>query len=146
MEAVPPDSAFAAASFVMHAHSCDIAEVRIGFHVDDDRSRTWVITPTAAGLDLRHDHRHRDGSPDDVTGYGGESRGTGTATTQDFPADRRTAELVPEAARNVWTVELHPDSLFVYALRREGSERRFRVDFDLAAPVSPPPPPWGDGR
>lgn len=145
-EAVPPDPDFSAAELVMHAHFCDIAEVRIGFHVGDDRSRTWVVTPTAAGLELRHDHRHEDGSPDEITMYGGESLGMGTETTQDFPADRRTAELVPEAERNVWTLELHPDSLFVYSLRREGSDRRFRVEFDVATTVDPPPPPWGDPR
>lgn len=146
VEAVPPDSAFARSRLVMHAHYCDIAEVRIGFHVGEDRSRTWVVTPTAAGLELRHDHRHEDGSPDAITLYGGESLGTGTPTSQDFPADRRTADLVPEAERNVWTLRLHPDSLFVYALRREGSDRRFRVDFDLTRPVSPPPLPWGAAR
>lgn len=145
-EAVPPDPSFAAAPLVMHGHYCDIAEVRIGFHVGEDRSRTWVITPTAAGLELRHDHRHEDGSPDEITQYGGESLGAGTATTQHFPADRRTAEMVPEAGSNVWTLELHPDSLWVYALRREGSDRRFRVEFDLSSPVPAPPPPWGGGR
>ncbi len=145
-EAVPPDHGFAAADLVMHAHYCDIAEVRIGFHVGENRSRTWVITPTAAGLELRHDHRHEDGSPDAITMYGGESRGIGTETAQDFPADARTAEMVPEAATNVWTVELHPDSAFVYALRRDGSDRRFRVSFDLTRAVEPPPPPWGWSR
>lgn len=145
-EAVPPDPAFASAPLVMHVHYCDIAEVRIGFHVGEDRSRTWVITPTAAGLELRHDHRHEDGSADEITQYGGESLGAGSATAQQFPADRRTAELVPEASTNVWTLELQPDSIFAYALRREGSDRRFRVEFDLTSPVPPPPPPWGGGR
>ncbi|NNF13250.1 MAG: hypothetical protein HKN72_08505 [Gemmatimonadetes bacterium] len=146
VESEPPDSTFGASSLVMHAHYCDIAEVRIGFHVGEDRSRTWVITPTAAGLELRHDHRHEDGSADDITMYGGESLGTGTASAQDFPADQRTAELVPEAEQNVWTLRLHPDSVFVYALRREGSDRRFRVDFDLTSPVSQRPLPWGGAR
>lgn len=27
--------------------------------------------------------------------------------------------------------------------RREGTDRRFRVEFDLTRPVAPPPPPWG---
>ena len=146
VEAVPPDSAFAAATLVMHAHYCDIAEVRIGFHVGQDRSRTWVITPTAAGLELRHDHRHEDGTADEITMYGGESLGAGTPTAQEFPADRRTAELVPEAEQNVWTLEHQPDEVFVYALRRGESDRRFRVEFDLTTPVSPPPLPWGGAR
>jgi hypothetical protein len=33
--------------------------------------------------------------------------------------------------------------MFVYALRREGSDRRFRIEFDLATAVAAPPPPWG---
>jgi hypothetical protein len=32
---------------------------------------------------------------------------------------------------------------FVYALRREGTDRRFRVEFDLGREVAIPPPPWG---
>ena len=78
-----------------------------------------------------------------VTQYGGDAEGRGEGTRQDFPADSYTAELVPAAASNVWTLELRPGELFAYALRREGSDRRFRVEFDLRAPVDPPPPPWG---
>lgn len=127
----------------MHVRSCDPAEIRIPFHVGADRSRTWVVTPTATGLLLKHDHRHEDGSEDEITQYGGEAIGRGTDTTQDFAADAFTAELVPTAATNVWTVEVLPGERFVYALRREGSDRRFRAEFDLSAPIDPPPPPWG---
>lgn len=143
---LPPDESFAGRRLLMHVHHCDVAEVRVGFHVGDDRSRTWVVTPTSVGLRLTHDHRHEDGSEDAISGYGGETEGTGTPTAQDFPADRYTAELVPTAETNVWTLELHPDSLFAYALRREAGQRRFRVEFDLAEPVAPPPPPWGAER
>ena len=67
--------------------------------------------------------------------------GRGTAATQDFHADAYTADLVPTAATNIWTVEVHPGETFAYALRREG--RRFRVEFDLTAPIDAPPAPWG---
>jgi hypothetical protein len=41
-------------------------------------------------------------------------------------------------------VEVVPSRIFAYALRREGTDRRFRVEFDLTAPVPTPPAPWGD--
>jgi hypothetical protein len=142
-ESVPPDPAFEGNEIVMHVRSCDPAEIRIPFTVGDDRSRTWVLTPTAAGLRLKHDHRHEDGSEDTITQYGGDSWGRGTATRQEFRADAYTAELVPGAADNVWSLEVEPGRTFVYALRREGSDRRFRVEFDLTRPVDEPPAPWG---
>ena len=67
----------------------------------------------------------------------------GTATSQAFPADAFTAELVPAAATNTWTVELVPGELFAYQLRRAGTDRRFRVEFDLSEVTDTPPPPWG---
>lgn len=142
-ESVPPDPSFEGVRIVMHVRSCDFAEIRIPFHVGEDRSRTWVITPTAVGLRLKHDHRHEDGTEDEVTQYGGDSRGQGGANAQDFFADAFTAGLVPEAATNVWSLEVRPGESFAYALRREGSDRRFRVEFDLTRPVDAPPPPWG---
>jgi len=140
-ESVPPDDSFEGQSLVMHVRSCDMAEIRIPFFVGDDRSRTWVITPTASGLRLKHDHRHEDGTEDAVTQYGGDTEGRGTATLQDFHADPFTADLVPTAETNIWTIEVHPGATFVYALRREG--RSFRVEFDLTKPIDAPPPPWG---
>jgi hypothetical protein len=137
------DSTFARAALVMHVRECAPAEIRIPFHADANRSRTWVVTRTAGGLRLKHDHRHEDGSEDTVTQYGGDSRGPGTAERQEFPADAHTAALLPAARTNVWTLELLPGTLFAYALRREGTDRHFRVEFDLARPVPAPPPPWG---
>jgi hypothetical protein len=43
----------------------------------------------------------------------------------------------------VWTVEIVPGEMFVYALRREGTDRRFRIEFDLTRAVAAPPAPWG---
>jgi len=51
--------------------------------------------------------------------------------------------MLPEAATNVWTIEIVPGELFAYGLRREGTDRRFRVEFDLTRPIDPPPAPWG---
>jgi hypothetical protein len=138
----PADTSFAKERLVMHVRGCADDTLRIPFHVGDDHSRTWVLTRTAAGVRLKHDHRHEDGSEDRVTQYGGDSREDGTATLMAFPADSFTAALIPAAATNVWTVEVTP-TMFAYQLRRESTDRRFRVEFDLTKPVEAPPAPWG---
>jgi hypothetical protein len=137
------DSAFRRSELVMHVRQCSDREIRIPFHVAENRSRTWIVTRTAGGLRLKHDHRHEDGSEDAITQYGGDTRGAGTGARQEFYADAHTASLIPAAATNVWTMEVIPGDRFAYALRREGTDRRFRVEFDLTRPVSAPPAPWG---
>jgi hypothetical protein len=121
-------------------------ELRIPFHVGEDRSRTWVITRTGTGLRLKHDHRHEDGSEDVLTQYGGDTVGPGTARRQEFPADQHSKDLfvrenIPQSTTNIWAVEVVPATLFAYELRRPN--RFFRVDFDLTSPVPTPPPVWG---
>ncbi|MCA8889053.1 MAG: hypothetical protein KDA46_09500 [Parvularculaceae bacterium] len=140
----PQDADFAAQSLVMQVRTCSDDEVRIPFHVGEDRSRTWVITRTDAGLRLKHDHRHEDGSEDAVTQYGGDSELV-TPTRAEFPADEYSIgmfrrEGLDASVGNVWAVEITPD-IYAYELSREG--RFFRVEFDLTAPVAPPPAPWG---
>lgn len=138
---MPGDSVMARARLVMHVRECGDT-VRVPFHVGEDRSRTWVLTRTAAGVRLKHDHRHADGKPDSVTQYGGDSRATGTAAQMEFAADAYTANLIPAARTNVWTVEISATQ-FAYRLRREGTDRRVNVVFDLTKPVPAPPAPWG---
>lgn len=137
----PVDSAMVGRRLIMHVRACGDT-VRIPFHVGDDRSRTWVFTRTALGVRLKHDHRREDGSEDRMTQYGGDSRAGASATRMDFAADSATAALIPAARTNVWTVEVSA-TRFTYQLRRDGSDRRFRVDFDLTRPVASPPAPWG---
>lgn len=139
------DQDMAGERLVMHVRECSAHTVRIPFHVGADRSRTWVVTRTDAGLRLKHDHRHEDGSEDELTQYGGDASG-GTATRQHFPTDAFTKKLFRHAGitaslDNVWAVEADPDRLFAYELRRPN--RFFRVEFDLAHPIAPPPAPWG---
>jgi hypothetical protein len=135
---------FAGRPLVMHVRRCESGgRILVPFHVGEDRSRTWVFTRTAEGVRLKHDHRHRDGSEDEITQYGGDTRSPGTAERQEFHADAATATLIPAAAANVWTVEIVPGRVFSYGLRREGTERRFRAEFDLGRPAPVPPAPWG---
>ena len=145
---VEADASFAGKRLVMHVRECSADTIRVPFHVGDDHSRTWVVTRTAAGYRLKHDHRHQDGSEDKITQYGGDSVPPGTSVRQLFPADPFTkALLIREGnvagAANVWALEVHPRRLFAYELRRPN--RFFRVEFDLTRPVTPPPPPWGSG-
>lgn len=140
------DRDMASQPLVMHVRECTPGEIRIPFHVGADRSRTWVVTPEGGGLLLKHDHRHQDGSADALTQYGGRTGSPGTAQRQEFPADAftlamfRERQMIPNLA-NVWALEVHPGRMFAYELRRPG--RHFRVVFDLARAVAPPPPPWG---
>jgi hypothetical protein len=142
-EASPPDTVFSRAALTMHVRECSADTIRIPFHVGADRSRTWVLTRSATGLRLKHDHRHEDGTEDSLTQYGGDTRDGGSATRQEFHADAHTATLIPAASTNVWTIDVTPGERFAYGLRREGTERRFRAEFDLTRPVAAPPPPWG---
>jgi hypothetical protein len=138
-----PDNAFAGVDLVMHVRECSDSEIRIPFHVGEDRSRTWVLTQLPEGIRLKHHHLHEDGSPDDVHFYGGDTADSGTSERQEFPADAFTAELLPAAATNVWTMEVIPGEAFSYGLRRVGTDREFWVEFDLTRPIDPPPAPWG---
>ena len=135
------DSAMLGQALVMHVRGCGDT-VRVPFHVGTDRSRTWLFTKTAASVRLKHDHRHEDGSEDRVTQYGGDAGPGGSAQSMGFAADSFTAALLPASRTNVWTVEVTP-TRFVYQLTRTGSDRRFRVEFDLTTPVGVPPAPWG---
>lgn len=145
------DLAAFAGTPVMHVRECDADEIRIPFHVGDDRSRTWVITRGTQGLRLKHEHRHPDGSADVIDRYGGDNAGpaAGSASRQEFPADVESKAMFDAAGMqasidNTWAIEIEPGKRFVYELRRPN--RHFSVEFDLTTPVAPPPPPWGSAR
>jgi hypothetical protein len=113
--------------------------------VGDNASRTWIIKKTGSGLSLKHDHRHKDGTDDSVTMYGGHTLGAGYNQIQSFPVDQYSKELfakqgLPQSITNIWQMYIYPD-MFSYRLVREG--REFRVDFDLTKPISLPAAPWG---
>ena len=135
----PSDAEIGAKRLLMHVRQCGDSEIRIPFHVGEDRSRTWLLTRVGDGLRLKHDHRHPDGSEDAITQYGGDARQPASARSIDFHADAFTANLIPAAKTNIWTVAVDPAGrTFTYMLRREAEGRRFRVEFDLSRPVPPP--------
>ena len=141
------DEDFKTAEMRMGPARCEGAQVLIPFTIDEDRSRTWVITRTVDGVRLKHDHRHKDGSEDVITQYGGDSNENGAAGYQDFPADDDTKALfiredIEVSTQNTWRVEIEPGEVFTYQMSRP--ERLFRVEFDLKTPVEPPPPTWGE--
>jgi hypothetical protein len=143
----PPDDPWRAADrIVMHVRECSDREIRIPLHIDDNRSRTWVLTRTAAGLRLKHDHRLETGEPDAAnTQYGGDTAGPGSIWRQEFPADAYSVGVVPARASQLWFLEVRPGDAFVYGLRREATGMRYLIEFDLTRPVAAPPPPWGAG-
>lgn len=144
------DADMADRAMVVHFRQCSPERMAIPFHVQNadgtwDRSRTWLITRTDAGLQLKHDHRHEDGSSDAVTMYGGDTSTTGTPGAQDFPVDAESIAMfrangLEQSVTNIWRVEVDAAS-YTYQLARAG--RLFRVEFDLTAPVETPPAPWG---
>jgi len=142
----PADDGWLGQRVVMHVRKCSDDEIRIPLHVGENRSRTWVITRTDAGFRLKHDHRHEDGSEDAVTWYGGHSTDPGRAMRQTFPVDAYSKALflangLDASTANFWSMEVHVGDTFTYELVRPG--RHFRAEFDLTAPVEPPPAPWG---
>lgn len=153
------DVDFRGRAMVAHWAECSDTRTAIAFHVQAvdgstwDRSRTWVVTRTADGLRLKHDHRHEDGTEDAVTQYGGDTLSAGTARVQDFPVDAYSIAMFERegldvSVTNVWRVEVDPagasGARFAYQLtRRNDPTRLFRVEFVGDEPATPPPPAWG---
>src|SRR5690554_3853420 len=101
----PENDDFQGKKLVMHVRSCEDKTIRIPFFVGEDRSRTWVLSlDENQHIKLKHDHRHPDGSEEEVTQYGGTSSNSGLPELQMFPADTETAALIPQAATNVWWI------------------------------------------
>lgn len=121
--------------FIMHVTICEDDRIYVPFHLSDDHSRTWMFLVEDGRLRFRHDHRHEDGTPEEVTMYGGYADGEGTHYRQDFPADEYTCEMLPTACNAVWRVELTEDPpAFSYSLFDDG-ELLFSATFDLSEPL-----------
>lgn len=127
-----PSDAFAGKVLKMHIKECTATEIRVPFQVGQDTSRTWIISQTTKGLLLKHDHRHSDGTADEITMYGGYAdQLSSTANTASFAADQHTAELIPEAQTNVWSLSFDDDQkTFSYYLERH-SKPRYKAIFQV---------------
>ena len=142
----PEDEGWLDREVIMHVRECSDQEIRIPLHVGENRSRTWIVSRTADGFRLKHDHRHSDGSEEEVTWYGGHTTDPGRAWRQTFPVDDFSKALflatgLPDSVGNFWSMEVHSGEKFAYELVRPG--RVFRAEFDLTDPVDAPPAPWG---
>jgi hypothetical protein len=111
--------------------------LRFPLHVDENRSRTWVFIRHADQLELRHDHRHADGTEESNTWYGATTLTEGTASRQEFVTERN-------GVQSGWRVEIEPGQRFTYGTIRNG-EWRHHLQFDLTQPADIPPLPWGHG-
>ncbi len=115
---------FAGKELVAHFESCSESQIRIPFSVGEDTSRTWLITKTEFGLQLKHDHRHKDGSEHEINRYGGTAVNGGSSSSQSFAADKHTATIIPAASTNVWTLSLSDDAqTLTYHLERNAAPR-----------------------
>ncbi len=115
--------------------TCTEERIEINLMRDGDTwHATWILTKREDGLHLYHDHigdRDYEEGEEPLTGYGGYADDRGTATQQFFPADDYTAEILPEAATNVWMMDLDLENgVFVYYLERH-DEPRFRAELKL---------------
>ena len=127
-----PGHALAGKKLTISVEQCSDNEIRIPLQAGEDKSRTWILTLSQGRLLLKHDHRHADGTPDKVTMYGGWAL-DGDANRQRFAADEETAKLIPEAATNVWTLEIDAaKGHLIYALERNG-QPRYKAIFSLKA-------------
>ncbi len=126
-----PNHDFANKALVLNFASCKENKIKVPFAVGNDHSRTWIITLNEGKLSLKHDHRHKDGSPDEVTNYGGTANTQGTKWQQHFPADEFTTLLIPAAATNIWTLTINLETkTLTYGLTRHGKDR-YRAIFKL---------------
>ncbi len=133
---------FTGERLVMQVLSCEENQIKIPFYVGNDKSRTWILTFKDNRIQLKHDHRHEDGTDDEITMYGGTSPNSGHSGIQFFPADQETCDRIDYACNNVWWMTIDETS-FTYNLKRIGSDRLFTVKFDLTKPVEFNEKPWG---
>lgn len=126
---------WAGRAMIMHVTVCEDDKVHIPFHVDEDRSRTWMFLAEEGKLRFRHQHLHEDGTHEEGSMYGGYADERGTAYVQYFPADEYTGTVIEGGGGNLWTVAMDEDlTWFSYRLDRDG-EKRFEIRFDLTKPI-----------
>lgn len=130
---------------ILHIRDCSDTQIKMPMHVGDNSSRILILTKSADGIRLQHDHRHHDGTSDDLTLYGGTTKSMGTANQQDFPVNAETHKMFVDAdiersLSNVWSIKVHPGDYAMYQLKRPTLD--FQIKFDLNKQVKNPPQAW----
>lgn len=127
---------WAALDLVMHVREFTDSVIYIPFRVGENTSRTWMIYRESDGrLRLRHDHRHSDGTPEELSLYGGYSADESTALSQLFPADEFTCNMLARICDNEWNMMFDEElTTFSYILRKAG-DMVIRIDFDLTKEI-----------
>ena len=121
---------FSGKPLALHVAECDETRMRMPLLIDGKPWATLELTRVDGQLGLKHLHEQVQDAP--PSGYGGVTRAGGTPISQDFYANEFTESLNEDAADTVWTLEIRPGAVLGYALRREGTDRRFRMVFDLS--------------
>lgn len=132
-------------ALIVHFRECSDTRIWAPFHIEQpaedswDRSRTWIYTLHPEHLELYHDHRHPDGTPEDDSGYGGNTVTAGSPDRQMFIYTARTGDNGEVLG---WRIELVPGERYSYGTMADG-DWTWRIDFDLSQPIDAPPAPWG---
>ncbi len=129
-----------------HGVSCEPERIHIALHVDDNRSRNWILTIVGDTIRLKHDHRYPDGSEETISQYGGDAPAPGLPERQIFPADAHTASILPKRADNFWFMHFVDDETFQYGVHWPRFGHSVRLAFDLSRPQPLPALPWGYGE
>ena len=130
---------------ILHIRDCSDEQIKMPMHVGDNSSRILILTKTPNGIQLQHDHRHHDGTSDDLTLYGGTTTTKGTFNQQDFPVNDATHKMFVEAdiersLANVWSIKVFAGDSATYQLRRPSLD--FQIKFDLTKAIKNPPLAW----
>ena len=129
---------------VAHWWDCSGDRIHIAVHVDDNRSRNWLLTREEGTILLKHDHRDEDGNEEAFTQYGGPAPVPGLPHRQIFLADEHTGQIYPERSDNFWFMHFVDETgVFAYGVHWPKHGHSIRREFDLSSPVDPPPAPWG---
>ena len=127
-----PDHVLVGTELRAYVKSCEEEKIEVDFIRDGDTwHATWVLEKREGGLHLYHEHIgdnvYEEGE-EPLTGYGGYADDRGNEYKQYFAADEHTAEILPEAVTNVWSMEYIPEEeKFVYYLERH-EEPRFKAE------------------
>lgn len=147
------DSVWRNSEIIIGPVTCERSSITVPLMVGENSAQSWVISPKAGGLSLKHvhiQHAHSDGSVDPINNYGGQTQEIGTAFRQDFPSDKFSRKLfigqgLPASATNVWAIDIKPGEMLGYEMSRPRTDamieageagRYFRMEVDISTPLS----------